>query len=119
LRKILVTLLTVCVLSGLFLAGAMPAMAMPIAHESGMTAAPMTDCAHHDSQPKPLPQKQSGHADLSCCVNGHCPMLAQGLMPADAAQQPFPMGSLLRPVIVSLDRGIIDAPHPRPPSDFL
>jgi hypothetical protein len=119
LRKLFVALLTVSMLAGLFLAGAMPGMAAPMASKTATLAAPMADCAHHDRQPKPLEQKHSGHPDLSCCVNGHCPMLGQALMPAEAIQQPSPLGSLLRPALVSVDRGIIDAPHPRPPSDTL
>ena len=123
-RKLFVTLLTVSLLAGMFLAGmslagAMPVMAAPMAMEHPMVAGPAADCAHHDGQPKPLEQKRSGHPDLSCCVNGHCPMLAQALMPADAVQQPSHMGSLLRPILVSLHRGIIDSPHLRPPRVFL
>jgi hypothetical protein len=118
LRKLFVTLLTVCLLAGMFLAGAMPAMAAPMIAESAVVDGPATDCAHHDGQPKPLEQKHSGHPDLSCCINGHCPMLGQALMPADAAEQPSHMGSPPRPMLVSLHRGIIDSPHLRPPRDF-
>lgn len=118
-RKLFVTLLTVFLLAGLFLAGAMPAMAAPMGEKTPVTAGSMTDCAHHDSQPKPLEQKHSGHADLSCCMNGHCPMLSQGLLPADADEQPSHLGTLLRPVLVSLHRGVIDSPYLRPPRNLL
>jgi hypothetical protein len=119
LRKLFVTLLTVSLLAGIFLAGAMPVMAAPMAMEPAAAAGPVTDCAHHHSQPKPLEQKHSGHPDPSCCVNGHCPMLGQALMPAGVVPQPSPKGSLLRPMLVSLHRGIIDSPHLRPPRYFL
>ncbi|MDY0873422.1 hypothetical protein [Dongia rigui] len=112
-------MLTVSLLAGLFLAGAMPVMAAPMVHEGGVSAAPMVDCAHHDRQSKPFEHKHAGHADLSCCLNGHCPMLTQGLMPAEAIGQPSNQGSRLRPVLVSLHRGIMESPTRRPPRRLL
>jgi hypothetical protein len=111
-----VTLLTVSLLAGLFLSGAMSAMAMP---KLAQTEAGAMDCADHASKTKPAEHKPSGHDSAACCLTGHCPMLAQALMPTEPAPQPSHMGSAVRPVILSLYCGIFDSPHLRPPRHFL
>ncbi|MBI2257222.1 MAG: hypothetical protein HYU58_21560 [Proteobacteria bacterium] len=126
-RKLFVTLLTVSLLTGLFLAGAMPVMVMAAASapapalanmQDQMAASVGMDCEHHGSKAPATDHRPASHGDLSCCVSGHCPMLGQGLAPVGTVGQLFLMGSPVRPVVLSLHRGVVESPHLRPPRNF-
>lgn len=113
LRKLFVTLLTLSLLGGLFLTGTMPmasAMAMT-AHDMGamVESGQPADC---DQQ---VPMKKSSHDGLSCCLSGHCPMLAQFMPPAHVEAPATATMGLPRPAPFALEVGIAASPGLRPP----
>lgn len=113
LRKLFVTFLTLSLLGGLFLTGAMPmASAMEMTTHDMGTMAESGQPADCDQQ---APMKKSSHDGLSCCLNGHCPMLAQFMPPAHDGMPAALTRVLPRPVPFTLEVGIAASPGLRPP----
>jgi hypothetical protein len=120
LRKLFVTLLTLSLLAGLFLTGALPMIA-PMAsamaatgmdhatmdHAMGMTQP--ADCDHH------APKQKSDHGGALCCTAGHCPLLGQFMPPATAGHAVVLLRTAPRPVAFAFEFGIAASPGLRPP----
>lgn len=109
-RKLFLTIISLCFLAGLAVAGFAP---LPVAHAHAvMAAGDAHDCDH------PAPQKPAGHAKMDCCTAGYCPMLTQGMLPADPEPALVPDGPVLHPEKATTRSGLASAPSLRPPRSF-
>ena len=110
-RKVLFTLLALCFLGGLTLAGFMPVMASH-AHAAS-TADRAVGCDHH------APQKQGDPAKMACDIASHCPMLGQGVLQNVAASGPVSDKSSPYPAKLAIRTGRASPPSLRPPRSFI
>ncbi len=110
-RKLFVTLLTLSLLSGLFLTGALPMASAMVATrmDHAMTVSQPVDCDHH------APKQKSDHGGSLCCTTGHCPLLGQFMPPATAGHALALPRTALRPVAFAFEFGIAASPGLRPP----
>ncbi len=114
-RKLLVTILTLCLLGGQILAGQMSAPpAAPAAAAHLILASTEIPCDHH--QQKHLPghgeQKSGG---MKCCLTGQCPMLGQGVVPSADLITAFYSTERPVPPLQAEEAGIPVGPDLRPP----
>ncbi|MBK8158807.1 MAG: hypothetical protein IPK59_08625 [Rhodospirillaceae bacterium] len=109
-RKLFLTLISLCFLAGLAVAGLAP-LPMPHAH-AVMVADQGNHCDH------PAPQKPAGHVKMDCCAAGYCPMLSQGTLPTDSEPVQVRGGHVLHPEKATVWSGLASAPSLRPPRSF-
>ena len=103
------TIISLCFLAGLATAGVAPLpMAQAQAH-AVMAAGQGNDCDH------PASQKPMGKAQMHCCAAGYCPMLTQGMLPADLEPAQVQAGQALHPEKARVRSGLASAPSLRPP----
>lgn len=120
-RKLFVTLLSACLMAGVLAGTNLPAaaMALPAHGMAGdmakMVASAPVECPQHGrSQRAPVetPHKQG---NLSCCITGQCPMLAQALLPAPTFVRAVPQRLTLLPTTDRDLDGIESGPGLEPP----
>lgn len=106
-RKLFMTIISLCFLAGLAAAGVAP---LPMAQAHAVMAAGQgNDCDH------PASQKPMGKAQMHCCAAGYCPMLTQGMLPAASEPVQVQAGQALHPERARVRSGLASAPSLRPP----